>query len=198
MSFQYVICLVVAALVAPSSSAALLWSASVGGNDHYYEFVRAVGLTWDEARAHAETKVHAGRRGHLATITSAAEHNFLASSGICDVALYDSAWLGGFQIQGAATPSAGWRWVTGEPWSYTRWAPGKEPNDSGGPALNTENGDENYLVLWGNGWWNDDAQNTQPERSGGYIIEYGPPIPEPASALLLAGVIAFAASRRRR
>src|SRR5688572_1242733 len=95
--FRSLACILCLALIAPSASAALLWSTSTGGNGHYYEFIRAVGISWDEARAQAQTKVHAGKRGHLATITSIAEHNFLASSGICDATLYDSAWLGGFQ-----------------------------------------------------------------------------------------------------
>lgn len=179
-----------------SASAALVWPVGAAGNGHYYDFIRAVGITWDEARAQAETKVHNGLRGHLATITSQAEHDFLRSSGICAPALYDSAWLGGFQGK-AATPKDGWQWITGEPWLYTRWAPDKEPNDSGIPA-GVEDGDEDYLALWGNGWWNDDAQNTQPERTHGYVIEYSQPIPEPsAAALVCLSAAAFIATRRR-
>jgi hypothetical protein len=45
----------------------------------------------------------------------------------------DGAWIGAYQNTTApdySEPGGGWRWVTGEPWSYTNWRT-NEPSDSG-------------------------------------------------------------------
>src|SRR5205823_13741050 len=47
---------------------------------HWYQLGLAVGsVTWDVARAGAEARTYNGYQGHLATITSAAENNFVQS-----------------------------------------------------------------------------------------------------------------------
>jgi hypothetical protein len=100
-------------------------------NGHFYDVVLAPGtLSWEEANTAATA---AG--GHLATITSAAENNFVFSlvnqprfwNG------YSGPWLGGYQDPATQQPTGNWRWVTGESWTYTNWQAG-QPNDSGGKA----------------------------------------------------------------
>jgi len=69
---------------------------------------------------HAARDLCASNGGHLATITSAAEHEFIlrnfASDHVC--------WLGATE----EGHEGKWTWVTGEPFEYTNWASG-EPND---------------------------------------------------------------------
>lgn len=57
-----------------------------------------------------------GRRGHLVTITSAAENAFVTQR--FGTRLGGRFWLGGYkemQTSDSANPASGWRWLTGEP-----------------------------------------------------------------------------------
>lgn len=58
------------------------WPVSEGGNGHYYEVIdmgptSATWLTWEQARAAAEAASYLSVPGHLATITSAEEEQFI-------------------------------------------------------------------------------------------------------------------------
>lgn len=163
------------------------WSSTVGGNGHFYEVVRVPsGINWFQANTSATSS-----GGYLATITSAKENSFVYS--ILDynrdfTGDWDwGPWLGGYQPAGSAEPYGGWRWVTGEPFTYTNWKPGN-PDNSGGI--------ENYLHFLQGPQWNDIAPNgafnTIPLQ--GYIVEYN--IPEPATLLFL-GLGALSVLRRR-
>jgi hypothetical protein len=122
-------------------------------NWHYYEVVYVnPPLTWNEAKNYAETLIFFNRQGHLATITSSSEQAFIDAnfSG-------DDMWIGGYQLDNQSAPDVGWRWITGEPWSYTNWDDG-EPNDYGSDG---ENNEENYLEAFysveaDSVVWNDD------------------------------------------
>lgn len=145
-----------------------------GGNGHFYELFTDE-LSAEEARAEASSMTFNGLTGHLVTITSQAESDFISST-------FSGAniWIG---LSDAGTEGE-WIWDTGPEAGtlassvFEAWAPG-EPNDLGG---------EDYAVTnWGSpGVWND--------LSGfftfDYIVEYsavdGPsPVPIPASAALL-------------
>ena len=93
------------------------WRVEDGGNGHFYDFrpypvFRGI---WDEARADAEAQSYGGVRGHLTTITSAAEQAFFASIPRQTNWVY---YLGGSQSLTATRSDEGWSWVTGEPWDY--------------------------------------------------------------------------------
>ena len=164
------------------------------GNRHYYEAVTFTQgtVSWQDARADAASRSYLGLTGHLVTLTTAEENEFVRN------ALSGSYWLGGYQDPNANLEDQGWRWVTGEQWSFANWE-GSEPNDwdpSIGGNDYIEDHDEDYLMSWsGKTQWND-AWNTYPSVTG-YIVEYSH-TPEPATILLLgAGVIGLAGLQRK-
>jgi len=95
---------------------AVQWKVSDGGNGHWYGAEYQFRL-WADAKLHAESI-----GGHLATTTSQPELDALRplinnSSGA-------DYWLGASR----STNGYPWVWVTGEPFSFTRWAPGEPDN----------------------------------------------------------------------
>ncbi|MFM7134616.1 MAG: lectin-like protein, partial [Planctomycetota bacterium] len=89
--------------------------------------------------------------GHLATLTSQAENDFVMP--LCQPGEGLSSWLGGQRA------GDGWNWVTGEKWAFTNWSPG-EPNNTYGA--------EYYLISWIDGvTWNDGGA-----YSGTFIVEW--------------------------
>lgn len=182
--------LVIAAMfIATASADPVQWPVGEGGNDYYYDLIEhPEGMTWYDARDEAPTFSHLGVPGHLATITSAEEGDFIVANLLLasPSAYY---WLGGLQPDGSQEPDGGWEWLFGEVWNYTNWNPG-EPNNGGGY--------ENVLSVYGAGpdlgTWND-VGGSMVGPYGGYVIEYE--VPEPATiSLLTAGVLLLA--RRRR
>ena len=139
--------------VAGAQNAAVQWRVSDGGNGHWYQLhTSAHQQTWFEARDIAVSK-----GGYLATATSASEARLLGGLSMMPEAWsnggYIGPWLGGYQDHGAvdyAEPSAGWRWVTNEPWSFTAWDPiGNQPSNGRLPG-------EDFLHLSSYSWtWND-------------------------------------------
>lgn len=84
------------ATLSPRASAALIqWRVDQGGNGHSYEVVNVASpVGWDTAKTLAES-----RGGYLATLTSAAENDFV---GTLVQANGRNAFLGGFQIDPSA------------------------------------------------------------------------------------------------
>ena len=94
---------------------------------HYYEARYAShDLDWASAKVEAESRSYLGVSGHLATITSQAEQDFLATL----PAWTGSAWIGAYQPQGSGEPDGNWQWVTGEPWGFAAWGPGQPDNQA--------------------------------------------------------------------
>ncbi|MHC0039064.1 OmpL47-type beta-barrel domain-containing protein [Pseudoneobacillus sp. C159] len=161
---------------------------SVGGNTHYnsdtghfYEYVSARGISWQDAKASAESKSLYGVQGYLATITSAQENQFITSI------LSGLGWIGASD----AEVEGEWKWVTGPEsgtlftkvdrscyyngffWTchntktthtgYQNWEV-FWPGVSGG-----DDEDYGYLPPWG-GW---NALHNQNGSIQGYVVEYG-------------------------
>ena len=113
---------------------AVRWSVKDGGNGHIYEVVAVPDrVDWSSANSAA-----IARGGHLVTITSQAENEFVGGliaarefwvspggRGTC------GPWLGAVQPPGSPEPAGNWQWVTGEPFSYANWTP-PQPNNEGG------------------------------------------------------------------
>jgi hypothetical protein len=131
-------------------------------NGHIYkEYFVPGGISWTDAKAAAESLTFLNMKGHLVTITNEVEYQFLLSK--FTAVFGGGCWLGGYQDTNApdyAEPGGGWRWVTGEKWSYTRWNTG-EPNNAGG--------NENYLSINNTLLWND-LSNTA--NLPYYIVEF--------------------------
>ena len=121
-------------------------------NDHYYEIVTTP-ITWSEALKEAQASTYLNLTGHLATITSQEESDFISPS------VNQFYCLGGYQPPGSFEPDGGWIWITGEPWGYNYWYPGQPDNSNG----------ENVLEFYWSGYWNDFNSDNQ---QSGYVIEY--------------------------
>ncbi|MDY7108502.1 MAG: FG-GAP-like repeat-containing protein [Planctomycetota bacterium] len=147
----------------------VLWAVEDGGNGHYYDLVEhPEGMNWYDARAEASGTIYDGRRGYLATITSAAESDFIIDN-LLEGSPSSYYWLGGIQPDGSEEPDGGWTWITGEEWDYANWDAG-EPNNN--------QGYENVVHVYGAGmdfgYWNDVDGSTEggEDPYGGYVIEY--------------------------
>ena len=141
------------------SAGPVQWTTAAGGNGHWYEVVSAPGgISWNDAQADA----HA-RGGYLATVTSAAENNFVFS--LVDSQTYwrfwpdynanGGPWLGGYQPAGSPEPGGGWIWEHDEgAFAFTNWHSG-EPNN-GGSFPETESRLEFFEYgLTPSSFWND-------------------------------------------
>jgi hypothetical protein len=140
------------------------WPVAQGGNGHFYEVVSApAGITWNNANWGATN-----RGGYLATITSAEENAFVFGLASPDASVWYSGygpWLGGIQPASSAEPAGGWKWITGEPFIYTNWAPA-QPNN---------NQNEDRVQFGGqadrSSAWNDIGQNNT-NFTRGFVVEY--------------------------
>ncbi len=93
-----IFCLINFGIVSSSQAIPVQWS----GNGHFYEIIRDNSLDWFDAKSAAESSYYNGWQGHLATITSQGELDFLSDSSFlgASVSLYgDIIWLGGYQTR---------------------------------------------------------------------------------------------------
>ena len=147
-------------------------------NGHYYLVVNAE-VTWLEAFAAASAMTFQGRQGHLVTITSSGEQDFLTNN----------VFNGSTQYWGGASDAdqeGVWEWVTGPEEGTQFWqsASTQSDGDGSGSAIgdayinwvgtepnNGSSGTENNLILNYLGRWGDDVGSYQ--RS--YIVEFSLP-----------------------
>lgn len=162
---------------------------------HYYEEV-TTSKTWDQARADGASLAFAGCPGHLATISNQHENvivQYLGGTAERWIGITDStatSLLDGFNLaslgtseQGNASglplppqgtsPVAGqrgygFRWITGEPYTWLNWRPGA-------PSGNAFGSDGVYAVV--QGAWQDAAAGVSVGEAGGpttrkSVVEY--------------------------
>jgi serine/threonine protein kinase len=125
---------------------------------HRYQFSPEK-LDWDAAKAAAEAM-----GGHLATITSKEENDWVLQTFVSKLPEDLSIWLGGT----SNNPTRTWTWVTGEPFAFTAWG----ANEPGGSGIEFALCFSNMSKGWG-----DIRSNGVGlvDRRGGYLIEWDKP-----------------------
>jgi gliding motility-associated-like protein len=171
-------------------------------NQHFYEYIKAPGITWGDARIAADAKQYFGMKGYLATLLNTEEQQLVGEQ------LEGNGWIGGsdFQKEGE------WRWITGPEadtlfWSNLEVGPDgvRRPNIFGQGFTpnfmywNRKNGNnnepdngagfENFAHIIDRnaelgilGSWTDltyEGTTIGPMKSRGYIVEYGGSVGDP-------------------
>lgn len=169
-----------------SASPLSAWAAPVSFESNSYEYIEVSdpytgnNNAWATVSAAASASVFRGVSGHLATISSLAENDFLwyLAGGPQS---WVGAWLGGKHPEGwLVGPEAG------QSFSYTNWNTVSEPNNNGYA----------YMDLRMGKWGDDSYVQGVPEPGRdpviGYFVEYEgtASVPVPASVILLCSAMA--------
>lgn len=159
--------------------------------------------TWATASAAAAASVFNSVNGHLATVTSQAENDFLVSLIGTSPQGFNGAWLGGNQFGWLEGPETGMTFA--QAGGYTNWNP-LEPNNSFFMYMSIGTSTPNSGAAGLGKWLDDSGVNGTPvagvDPVVGYVVEYEKAlkaVPEPnALALLAAGLVGLGASGLRR
>lgn len=152
------------------------WRLDQGGNGHFYQLVVTEHpITWHEANLRAMHRYHRGLHGHLTTITSAPENEFLINTVLKDTRK-QGAWIG---LTDTLVENH-YQWITGEPLEFTHWSqfPVQQPDN----FIEADwHGGEDFGMFsklqkdieWA---WNDLSNDSMHEKVTAYIVEYEPPV----------------------
>ena len=216
MKSNFRTCAVVASTLGMFAGGDRASASPVQFGSNYYEYVPADSISWADANTAASASVFFGVNGHLATVTSSAENNFLAT-GVADFSAYANllaiVWLGGYVNSSnigswMVGPEAGQQFSNGQTplnGMYTNWG-GIEPNNAPS-GLEMQVGTLNWFGITQGKWA--DARNglSSPctefcDPIVGYFVEYENVVtPLPAALPLFAtglGALGLLAWRRKR
>lgn len=186
-----------------AATVSIAYAAPVVSGTNAYDFVHVGSSgTWAEASAAAAASVFNGVNGHLATITSQPENNFLIGL-VTLFTGFNGAWLGGDYQGWLEGPEAGKTFA--QVGGYTNWNPA-EPNNSGLMYMSIGTSTPNSGSAGAGKWLDDSGVQGVPSSADpvvGYFVEYENVvgIPEPETyAMLLAGLglLGFVARRRKQ
>lgn len=152
------------------------WKIADGGNGHFYQLVvEKRPVTWHEAAQRAMALYFRGMPGHLVTMTSREEDQFVIANVLEELTLR-GVWTGLTDVLGEGQ----YRWVTGEPYEFTNWAtfPVQQPDNFHEADWH---GGEDYGMYaqfpgkqpWA---WNDLSIDSMHEKISAYIVEYESPV----------------------
>jgi len=179
--------LLMAAAIIPLSHAAE--AAPVQFGSSFYEFIPGEAFSWNDANAAASASTFMGAQGHLATVTSSGENDFLLGL-VTPLTTPQGSWLGG-----AVDASQQARWAVGpeagQLFTFSNFG-GVEPND--GPS-NVYMNIGTVIAGVATGQWADAANglNSGVDQVAGYFVEYQVgTVPLPAALpLMLTGLAGF-------
>jgi hypothetical protein len=131
------------------------WAVGAGGNDKFY-----ASIPMHTSAVAAEASCVQGG-GHLASVHSLAENEFIGSLVGLAGAGFPTALIGG--VMSAAV----WGWTDGTPWDYTNWRAGEPSGD--GPALQLWPSTNGPLSGW------NDLSDSDVIGDAGYVCKFTPP-----------------------
>ena len=153
------------------------WEVSEGGNGHYYQVViEKSPVDWHDAARKAMNKYYRGLPGHLVTITSPEEDQFVRN--ILDHEEIDTrgVWMGLTDV----LREGHFRWVTGEQYDYSNWAAWPEQQPDNFREADWHGGEDYGMYTrfpdrqpWA---WNDLSIDSMHEKVSAYIVEYEPTV----------------------
>lgn len=152
------------------------WALEAGGNGHFYQLVvNDEPLTWHEAARRAMNTYYRGMPGHLVTMTSPAEDEFVVRNVVQELPPR-GIWMGLTDV----LREGHFRWITGEPVDYSNWAnhPAQQPDNYREADWH---GGEDYGMYtsfpdrqpWA---WNDLSIDSIHEKVSAYLVEFEPSI----------------------
>jgi len=188
--------LLAAAAILPLGHSAV--AAPVQFGSSYYEFVLDEAVSWDEANTSASGRTFNGVNGHLATVTSSAENDFLLGL-VTPFPTPQGAWLGG-----AVDASQQASWVVGpeagQLLTFNNFGAGQPNEGPGNFYMNVGT----ILGAIATGQWADAANgiNSGANQITGYFVEYqvsAVPLPAALPFMITAlGGLGFVGWRRKR
>lgn len=152
---------IVAALAAVASQAqaqSFDWQRSPVNGRWYAE--GAAPTSWSGAEALAQLC-----GGHLTTVRSQAESDWLDQNFFSQLTLFRHHWIGLRQDRSDplyAEPAGGWGWASGEPLTFTNWAPGQPDNAGGRQDFGRSGGNSGGSTQA----WHDDTDFARPGFGG--------------------------------
>jgi len=152
------------------------WAVKDGGNGHFYQLiVKRKPVTWHEAALDAMGRYYHGLPGHLVTVTSREEDQFLTQS-VMNETSTRGIWIGLTDV----LRESDFRWVTGEPVEFENWATYPEQQPDNYQEADWHGGEDYgmYTAFVGHQpWaWNDLSVDSMHEKVSAYLIEYERPI----------------------
>jgi hypothetical protein len=158
-----------ARLLRPSRFPAMVrrFPGAVQNGSHWYLYVDSP-VAWTQAKELAELM-----GGHLATVTSKEEDDFVLRSFGSRIGNGRAIFLGARADRAMGT----WQWITGEPWNYTRWArSGGRESEPNGVINSADPSPPLFLTLRSAGnYTNSPAWDDTNERNNevlGFLVEW--------------------------